>query len=511
LEGPTNLIGFKIDIAMAHQSTESKRLLSHTIAEWAYGLKYEDLSPEAIQAAKLFWFDSIGCALGGSQQEDARILLKHHQAMAGSDAALRRPVGAARRPYPSHEHGKATAFVSGVKTNPVDAAFINGHMIRAMDYNDIYWKADPCHPSDLIAAPLALCESEGLSGKDLILGTIIAYEIEMRLCEIGRPGVREYGWHHATLSAFAAPVAAGRVLNLTTDQMVSAIGISAARTFCPGAVTAGKLTNMKNTVDPWAGRMGAESALLAREGFSGPEHMIDGKEGLFAVFSHVQYKGQPASFDGEGLVKDLPTSPKSHYRILDCGMKSFPIEALSHAPLTAMMKTVKENRIKAEDVKEIKVEVIARAADILGDPHKYRPDSKETADHSLPYCMAVGLVDGMVTPLQFREERVRDQSLIPIMDKIKVVANEEFEALFPKFQPSRVTITTNDGKEYSTRVDVPKGDPRDPMTEEEIAVKFTALGGDIIGKDQCEKLRKCIMNLDSAKDVDELLELTIAR
>ena len=192
-------------------------------------------------------------------------------------------------------NGKATAFVSGFKTNPVDAAFLNGHMIRAMDYNDIYWKADPCHPSDLIAAPLALCESEGLSGKDLILATIIAYEIEMRLCEIGRPGVREYGWHHATLSAFAAPVAAGRVLNLTPEQMVSAIGISASRTFCPGAVTAGKLTNMKNTVDPWAGRMGAESALLAREGFSGPEHIIDGKEGLFAVFSHVQYKGQPAS------------------------------------------------------------------------------------------------------------------------------------------------------------------------------------------------------------------------
>jgi 2-methylcitrate dehydratase len=124
--------------------------------------------------------------------------------------------------------------------------------------------------------------------------------------------------------------------------------------------------------------------------------------------------------------------------------------------------------------------------------------------------MAVGLVDGMVTPLQFREERVRDQSLIPVMDKIKVVANEEFEALFPKFQPSRVTITTNDDKSHSTRVDVPKGDPRDPMTEEEIAVKFTALGGDVVGKDQCQKLQKIIMSLDSAKTVDELLELTIA-
>src|SRR5438445_10941298 len=284
---------------MASQPTQSKRLLSYAIADWACALKYENLSPEAIQAAKLFWFDSIGCALGGSQQDDAKILLKHYRAMSATADSSGGEGG---------WKGRATAFVSGFKTNPVDAAFLNGHMIRAMDYNDIYWKADPCHPSDLIAAPMALCESEGLSGKDLILATIIAYEIEMRLCEIGRPGVREYGWHHATLSAFAAPVAAGRVLNLTTDQMVSAIGLSAARTFCSGAVTAGKLTNMKNTRDPRAGRMGLESALLARNGLSGPEHIIDGKEGLFAVFHHVQYKGQPATFDGEALVKDLPNS-----------------------------------------------------------------------------------------------------------------------------------------------------------------------------------------------------------
>jgi 2-methylcitrate dehydratase len=96
------------------------------------------------------------------------------------------------------------------------------------------------------------------------------------------------------------------------------------------------------------------------------------------------------------------------------------------------------------------------------------------------------------------------------MDKIKVVANDEFEALFPKYQPSRVTITTNDGKQSSTRVDVPKGDPRDPMTEEEIAVKFNALGGDVVGKEQCEKLRHCVMNLENAARLDELLELTIA-
>ncbi|MCC6322873.1 MAG: MmgE/PrpD family protein [Phycisphaerales bacterium] len=474
----------------------NKKYLSHTLAEWACGLRYEHLSAKAIETAKLFWYDSMGCALGGSGQEDAHILLAHHREMAGG-------------PESRHAAGPCTCFVSGFKTNPVDAAFLNDHMIRAMDYNDIYWKADPCHPSDIIAGPLALCEYKGLSGKDLILATIIAYEVEMRLCEFGLPGIREYGWHHATLTAFAAPIAAGRVLNLTVDQMVQAIGISASRTFTPGAVTAGKLTNMKNTVDPWATRMGVESALLAQKGYSGPEHMIDGKEGLYAVFGHVHYKGEPAKFNTDLLIGNLPKANTDHYKIIDCGMKSFPIEALSHAPLTAMMKCVKENGIKAADVAEIKVEVIARAADILGDPHKYRPDSKETADHSLPYCMAVGLVDGMVTPLQFKEERVMDKSLIPVMDKVKVVANQEFEALFPKFQPSQVTITTVGGKSFTKRVDVPKGDPRDPMTAEEIGVKFHALGDGVIGKDKCDKLASAVLSMEKIGDVREFTKLTV--
>jgi 2-methylcitrate dehydratase len=490
----------------------NKKYLSHAVAEWACGLKYGDLSATAIQSAKLFWYDSLGCALGGSRQEDARILLAHHQEMTGGQGGTGGEGGEGGGGG-GGGGGVCTCFVSGFRTNPVDATFLNGHMIRAMDYNDIYWKADPCHPSDIIAGPLALCEYKGLSGKELILATVIAYEVEMRLCEFGDPGIREYGWHHATLTAFAAPVAAGRALNLTVDQMVQAIGISASRTFTPGAVTAGKLTNMKNTVDPWAARMGVESALLAARGYSGPEHMIDGKEGLYAVFSHVHppaSQGKAARFDTPKLIDDLPRCASDHYKIIDCGMKSFPIEALSHAPLTAMMKCVKENGIKPAEVGEIKVEVIARAADILGDPHKYRPDSKETADHSLPYCLAVGLVDGMVTPLQFKEERVLDKSLIPIMDKVKVVANAEFEALFPKFQPSRVTITTTAGRSFSTRVDVPKGDPRDPMTAEEIGVKFTALGQDVVGRERCAELSRVILGLENEPSVRRLMRLMTA-
>jgi 2-methylcitrate dehydratase len=450
--------------------------ISWTLSEWAAGLRYEDLSDEAVHSAKLFLFDSFGCALGGSRQHDVQIALEHCRHIGGKPLC--------------------TCLVSGFKTSPVDAAFLNALMIRAMDYNDIYWKQDPSHPSDIIPAALAACELEGIGGRDLILGTVIGHELEMRFCEAGVPGVREYGWHHATLTAFVAPVVAGRVLGLDAEQIQHAVGISASHSCSLGAVTAGQLTKMKNTVDPMATRSGMEAALLAKRGYSGPAHIIDGKEGLTHVFGHEWDLGK--------LSDGLPGGRSDHYKIVDCGMKSFPIEALSHAPLTAMMKIIKEHEIDPDDVTEITVEVIARAADILGDPAKYRPTSKETADHSLPYSLAVGLVDGMVTPLQFKQERIDDPALIPVMDKIKVVPNEEFESLFPKFQPSQVTITLGDGTQHTQRVDVPKGDPRDPMTEEEIAVKFNALGADVVGEERCGRLRELIMSIERQDTLDGL-------
>lgn len=459
--------------------------ISWQLAEWVSRLTYDALSDEAIHTAKLYLFDSFGCALGGSQQHDTQIMLEHFKAMGGAPTC--------------------TVFGTpggGFKTDPVSAALLNALCIRAMDYNDIYWKADPSHPSDIIPAALSICEMNKLSGRDLILGTVIGHEIEMRLCEFGNPGVREYGWHHATLTCIASPIVAGRMLNLPPEQIQQAIGISAAPSMCLGAVTAGKLTNMKNTVDPMATRSGTEAALLAMRGYSGPEHVIDGKEGMLHCFE--KFGGH---FNLHTLTENLPTNSGDHYRILDCGMKSFPIEALSHAPLTAMMKIVRDNDINPDDVKEINVEVIARAADILGDPAKYRPTSKETADHSLPYSLAVGLVDGMVTPLQFKDERIRDPKLPAVMDKIKVVPNEEFESLFPKFQPSQVTITLAGGQSYQQRVDVPKGDPRDPMTEDEIAVKFNALGKDVVGEQKCNDLRGLIMAMEREDKLERLFEL----
>ena len=164
--------------------------------------------------------------------------------------------------------------------DPVSASLANALLIRVMDYNDIYWKQDPSHPSDIIPAALAIAERQKLGGRELMVGIAIAYEIEQRLCEVSFPGVREVGWHHATLTAVASPIVAGRLLGLDGERIQHAIGISASRHCTPGSVTAGKLTMMKNTVDPLAVQSGVLAALLAEQGYTGPEHVLDGKEGL---------------------------------------------------------------------------------------------------------------------------------------------------------------------------------------------------------------------------------------
>ncbi len=471
---------------MNNMNYKTDNFVALDLARWASGLRYEDLSAKAVDDAKRFWFDSVGCALGGVQTEDARILLEHYTAMS--------PGG-----------GPCSVFGTDATFNPVDAAFLNSHLVRALDFNDIYWKADPVHPSDLICGPLAVCQAEGLGGRALILATVIAYEVECRLAEFGLPGIREYGWHHATLSGFASAIACGRMLDLPPNQTAHAVGISASRTGTLGAVTAGHLTMMKNTVDPWASRVGVESSLLAQRGFTGPSHIIDGKEGLCHTMAAAQVDGKPCQFDLDLLTADLPTTPNDTYRVSACSMKSFPVEALMHSPLSALMDILRESSPDQSDIERIEIEVIARAADILGDPTKYRPTSRETADHSLPYAVAIAIADGKVTPGQFDETRIADPSLAPLMDAVRVVPNGSFEARFPEEQPSRVTLKLRNGSTLSREVSQPKGDPRNPMTSEEILVKFNGLASATLTGEEIERLISRLRSIDELDDIGEII------
>jgi 2-methylcitrate dehydratase len=452
--------------------------ITATMARWAADLDYEQFGERAIHEAKRYLLDSLGCAFGGYRQEDALIALAVLDEVAGA--------------------GPATVIGSGKRVDAVSASLANALMVRVMDYNDIYWQQDPSHPSDIIPAAMACGERAQKSGRDLILGIILGHEFEMRLCEAAFPGIRERGWHHATLTAFVSPIVAGRMLDLTWEQIQHAIGISASRHATLGAVTAGKLTMMKNTVDPMATQSGVVAALLAERGYTGPEHVIDGKEGLVHCFG--------PEWKLDILVEGLGES----WRIERCGMKAFPTEALTHAPISAVLDIVRDNDLAPDQVERVHIRSLARAADILADPTKYDPRSKETADHSLPYVIAAAIVDRQVTPAQFEQDRIMDDTIRAQLRKVEVVADPEIEAVFPKLQRVAVTIETTDGRSLSKELDYPKGDPRNPLTDEEIEQKFDALATPILSDDARTRIKDAVWTLEEQESISALMALCTA-
>lgn len=460
-------------------ATNSNSTLKETItakmSRWAASLKYQDLSAEAVYQAKRFLLDSLGCALGGFQQHDVKIAL----GVLDEIAAI----------------GHATVIGTGRRIDLVSASLANALMIRCMDYNDIYWKQDPSHPSDIFPAAIACCERAASNGKELIVGLVLGHEFEMRLCEAAFPGIRERGWHHATLTAFVSPVVAGRALHLSWEQIQHAIGISACRHCTLGAVTAGKLTMMKNTVDPMATQSGVFAALLAEKGYTGPEHVVDGKEGLAQVFKP------------EWKLDLLTETLGESWRITQCGMKAFPTEALTHTPISAVLDLVKSNDLGPDDVEKIQIRSLARAADILSDPSKYDPRTKETADHSLPYVIAAALVDRQVTPVQFTMKKIMDPKIREQLKKVEVVADPEIEKVFPALQRVIVQIQTKDGRSLSKQLDFPKGDPRNPLTDREIEEKFSALADGVLSQPAQKKLKDAVWNVERVGSVSDVMAL----
>src|SRR6266568_4864645 len=364
-------------VSATKEAVAAKETITAKMARWAAALEFNHLSQDAVYQAKRFLLDSVGCALGGYQQHDVKIALQVIDEIAG--------------------RGPATVIGTGKKIDPVSASFANALMIRCMDYNDIYWKQDPSHPSDIFPAAMAGSERAKSGGKDLIVGLVLGHEFEMRLCEAAFPGIRERGWHHATLTAFVSPIVAARMLHLGWTQM-------------------------KNAVDPMATQSGVLAALLAEKGYSGPEHVLDGKEGL----THC--------FGPEWKLNILTDGLGDSWRITQCGMKFFPTEALTHAPISAVLDLVKDNDLRPENVEKIQIRSLARAADILSDPSKYDPHTKETADHSLPYVIAAALAERQVTPAQFEMAKIMDPTIRAQLKKVEVVADPEIEKVFPALQ-----------------------------------------------------------------------------
>ncbi len=450
--------------------------ISRQMARFALELGYDTIPESARYEAKRFLLDSVGCALAALDHEDMQQAFAYIRELGGN--------------------AQATIIGHGTMTNMANAALMNALLVRAMDYNDIYWKQDPSHPSDILPAAMATAEASRLSGKDLLVGILIAYELEMRLCLAADPGVREVGWHHASLTQFVSPLVAGRMLGLSEDQMVAACGISGSSHFTLGGVVAGHLTNMKNTADPMATEAGVRAALLARTGYSGPVELFEGKEGVFEVIANV-------SWDADKMLNGLG----SQFLITECGYKAFPTEALTHQPITAALEAMAENDIRPESVAHILVRTTTRGADILSDPSKYEPRTKETADHSLPYCIAVAVAKGNVLPSDFETSALTDAFVWSLLPKIEVIADDEIDALFPKVKRAIVTITTEDGRQFTKLEDHAKGRAERPLSDAELVDKFRANAGHALTDRRLDEVVRTTFELESVSSVGDYMAL----
>jgi 2-methylcitrate dehydratase len=445
------------------------------LAAFAAGLQFADLPAAVVHHAKRILLDALGCALGGREELDVRLALRVYRELSGA--------------------GPATVIGEPRKVDPASAALLNALMVRVLDYNDIYWEQDPSHPSDLIPAALASCERAGADGRELLVGIVLGHEMEMRLCEAADPGIRERGWHHATFTAIAAPIVAGRCLRLPAPAIQHAVGIAASHGPTLGAVTAGGLTMMKNTVDPLAAQKGVVAALLAEAGYTGPAHVLDGKEGL----THCLGPAWRLDVLTEGLGEA--------WRIPRCGLKAYPTEALTHSPITGVLALVREHDLRPDDVARVEVRTVARAVDILADPAKYDPRTRETADHSLPYVVSAALVDRQVTPAQLLPERIADPTIRAQLPKVAVVADPEIEKTFPARKRAIVGITTVDGRVLTRVVEAPKGDAGDPLTDDEIEEKFDALAAPVLPDETRRRLKETVWGLEGQASLGALTKL----
>ena len=445
--------------------------VSRTLARYAVGLRYEDLSTEVIRYSKHLLLDTIGVALGAYPSDPSRITRSVVKELGG-------------RP-------EATVIGSGDRTSASLAALANGVMVRYLDFNDVYFNLDGPHPSENIPPALAMAERQHASGKQMLLGMFLGFEMQGRMADTW--STPRLGFHHVTMGGYIVPMVAGKILGLTEDQMVNAIGLGGTTSHTTSYLGE-QVTMIKALGYAFTGQRGIDAALMAQKGMTGPEN-------AFETFMRV------ARFNGD-LTPLLNGGDKA--RILRTAIKPYSSEYMSHSPLEALFYILKEHPLKAEDVDSMSLQTFSTAIGVLARKGAYTPQTKETADHSLPYCLAVALVEGKLGAEQFAREQWKDPRIIDLMSRIRITEDPVMSKMYPPARPADLEIRTRDGNVYRRRVDYPKGDPHNPMSDDEVKGKFRSVAKPVLSDARMKAVIDCIDNIDQVADTGELMKLLVS-
>ncbi|WP_137919786.1 MmgE/PrpD family protein [Hydrogenophaga sp. 2FB] len=438
-------------------------------------------APEVVHAVERLLLDSLACALGAHRSPAVQAGRRWASKIAGSPAC--------------------TILGSGAKSSVLGAAMVNCMMVRDLDMSDTYFSVNPAHSSDNIGTCLAVAEAENSAPMDVIKSILIAFEVQMRCCEFTSSSFfKTLGWDQTTLVTIASAAAAGALLHLDEAQLAQALAIAGCYPTI-GEVRVGQMSMLKGASAGLAASRGIEAAYLAQAGMTGPREVFEGKRGLSRqVFGPCDWSVLTAPFD--------------RWRLPITCLKRYPAAYIIHSSIDATLSLVKEFAIDPAHVRRVQVDAFEWLMEDMvhgmGGTSRYEIDERETADHSLPYAVAVSLVDGTYEIGQLMAKRWDAPEVQAMMAKVECVHDKAMDARFPPDRPTRVTIELQDGRSLVREFAYPKGDYRDPFSDEDITQKFMTLSAGVLNEAQQRKAIAAALGF-SRSSLGELLAACVAR
>ena len=450
--------------------------IAERLSEYSAATHFRHYPDDVVHLAKRMIIDTIGCAIGGYTSEPSKIA----RDIAGTVTSS----------------SPCTIIGSGQATSPDLATFANGVMVRYLDYNDGYTSNESGHPSDSIAAVLSATEMAGLGGRRAITATVIAYEVFCRLGDAAP--IRAEGFDHVTNGCIASAVGAARSLGLSPELTEQTVNLAVVPNVALGQTRVGTLSHWKGCAYANASRNAVFAAMLAQRGLTGPSPIFEGEYGFFRGVSRGAYDLE--AFGGNG----------QPFKIAECSIKRFPLGQYSQTVVQGALECRDQMpQVNVDDIAEVKIRTLQKAIDIMaGDDEKWRPRTRETADHSMPYTTAVALTHGYVDQGHFDDRFIFDERLLDLTSRVKVEASEEAERRVPEAMLCFVDVVTKGGQTYSAEVPYHKGHYKNPMTDAEVEQKFRSLAKDLLSPDQTDELLAKLWKLEEVEDIGEVLRLT---
>jgi len=448
--------------------------ITSKIASYTSSINYEDLPPEVVHKTKGLLIDALGCGIAGYTSEPAEIARK----MAGRVKEKLLP---------------ATILGTNDQSSPELATFANGVMIRYLDFNDGYVSKSRGHPSDNFAPVLACGDAIHASGKELVTASVLSYEAFCRVSDQIDLNLTDFD--HAVTGVISSVVGASKILGLSQEQMVEAINLAIAPNICLLQTRAGELSMWKCCAFANAAKNAVFASLLAKEGMTGPRPIFEGRHGFFHAIS--------GPFELEELGgRDKP------FRIMNVSIKRYPFGQHGQTAVDAALK-VRSKMSSGDEIASVRIGTFKVGKIVMGEePEKWRPRTRETADHSIPYVVGVALfINGPVEVRHFSDEYLHHPDLLNLIQKIKVEESEECNNLFPAVSANRVTVITKSGQTLSEMVQYHHGHYKNPLTDAEIEQKFNSLTQDLLSASQRERLLRVLWNIEQVGDVHEIMEL----